>query len=622
MLDRDPFAFYGWNPLAGNQLRSRTDCEQALQALVAPLQHYVSPGRARVRLSSAGAVFDRAAADLEGFARPLWGLAPAAAGGADWIDWETLRTGLANGVDPYHDEYWGDVGDIDQRMVELAAIGYALFLVPDRLWQPLPEGAQINLVDYLLKAREREFSDNNWRFFRLMIDAGLRKIGVSVDPAPAERYRQDIERLYLGQGWYRDGPHRRADHYIPFAMHFYGLLLAAYDSPTEYTSLWRARAREFAPQFAAWFAADGAAIPFGRSMTYRFAMAAFWGALAVAGEEAMPWGVIKGLWLRHLIWWSQQPIADRDGVLSIGYGYPNLLMSEPYNSAGSPYWALKAFAPLALPQTHPFWQAEEEPHPGYNSVARQIEPGALLFSPPGDAVALISGQETGQPFRHTAEKYAKFAYSARYAFSIESDLTGFRDGVFDSALGLSDDGQHFRVRNSNIIARIGNDFLYSLWKPWADVEIETWLIARPPGHLRIHRIQTPRPLETIEGGFAVARTDARRDRLTSGIGSALIETADDASVIRDIGSTTQRKGRCHGAAPNTNLIASRSWVPQLYAAVPAGETIMRCVVIASNDHDAVSEYWQRVDAVPDIATLVAATATAHQVDVSYLSTQQ
>ena len=46
-------------------------------------------------------------------------------------------------------------------------------------------------------------------------------------------------------------------------------------------------------------------------------------------------------------------------MLSIGYGYPNLFMCESYNSAGSPYWALKAFLPLALPEDHPFWTAEE-----------------------------------------------------------------------------------------------------------------------------------------------------------------------------------------------------------------------------------------------------------------------
>jgi hypothetical protein len=36
---------------------------------------------------------------------------------------------------------------------------------------------------------------------------------------------------------------------------------------------------------------------------------------------------------------------------------------EDYNSPQSPYWALKAFLPLILPSSHPFWQAKEEPYP-------------------------------------------------------------------------------------------------------------------------------------------------------------------------------------------------------------------------------------------------------------------
>src|SRR5207248_7125795 len=119
------------------------------------------------------------------------------------------------------------------------------------------------------------------------------------------------------------------------------------------------RARLFAKDFVHYFNAEGTALPFGRSLTYRFAQGAFWGALAFANVEALPWGVIKGLYLRHLRWWMRQPIFTETGLLTIGYTYPNLVMAESYNSSQSPYWALKAFLPLALPEEHPFWQAEE-----------------------------------------------------------------------------------------------------------------------------------------------------------------------------------------------------------------------------------------------------------------------
>ena len=86
--------------------------------------------------------------------------------------------------------------------------------------------------------------------------------------------------------------------------------------------------------------------------------------MAFAGvtAEGLGWGEIKGLLLRNLRAWLRLPIFDRDGVLTVGYGYPNLCISEGYNAPGSPYWGLKAFFALALPQEHPFWQAEEKPY--------------------------------------------------------------------------------------------------------------------------------------------------------------------------------------------------------------------------------------------------------------------
>ena len=158
-----------------------------------------------------------------------------------------------------------------------------------------------------------------------------------------------------------------------------------------------------------------ATIAFGRSLTYRFACAGFWSALAFADLEALPWGEIKSLCLRHLRWWADKPMTHRDGVLSIGYGYPNLLMSENYNSAGSPYWAFKAFLPLAVNKDHPFWTTPETV-PETPAVTLALRhPGMVIMPCKGDVVALSSGQENLQ-MRFGSEKYAKFAYSSRYGF--------------------------------------------------------------------------------------------------------------------------------------------------------------------------------------------------------------
>jgi hypothetical protein len=595
------------NPFAGNQLRTRADVVKALHDSFDPLLPFlVEGGGAGVRLDAAGAHFDRAAADFEGFARPLWGLVPLAKGGGKFAHWAMYRHGLANGMDPQHPGYLGPAGVRDQRLVELAVIGFALRLCPEIFWQPLDERAKANVAAYLLQARQFEYSDNNWKFFRVLVDLGLRHVGVPFDASLTERYLDEIDAFYIADGWYRDGNVRRVDHYIAFAMHYYGLIYAALAQPGDpRAARFRERARRFAQDFQHWFADDGAALPFGRSLTYRYAMAGFWGALAFAGEEALPWGVIKGHLLRHLRWWADKPIAHRDGVLSIGYAYPNLLMSENYNSAGSPYWSFKAFLPLALPESHPFWQAEETPCAPPSATPIPLRhPGMVMIESPGNVVALSSGQEN-LAMRFGAEKYAKFVYSTRYAFSVESDERNFAIAALDGVLAFSDDGVHFRVREWNEEALIAGETLYARWAPYADVSVETWLVPSGQWHIRVHRIKTPRPLQTAEGGFAVPRADGGADKTHEGAAQAWVLSATDFSGIVDLGSTAARQGVANKVAPNTNLMSAKTTVPQLRGTIPAGETILIAAVMASPDRAAAQAAWTTPPAAPHVAALEA-----------------
>ena len=68
-MPNDPRA----NPLARGPLVTRADLQRAVRDLYEPLRPHSSPGGARVRLGSFGAVYEQAVAELEGFARPLTG---------------------------------------------------------------------------------------------------------------------------------------------------------------------------------------------------------------------------------------------------------------------------------------------------------------------------------------------------------------------------------------------------------------------------------------------------------------------------------------------------------------------------------------------------------------------
>ncbi|SCX23768.1 MULTISPECIES: DUF2264 domain-containing protein [Agrobacterium] len=591
------------NPLFNNPLLTRDDLAKAVMDLFNPLLPYFSEGGARVRLSATGAIFDYPAAELEGFARPLWGIVPLAAGGYDFPHWDLYRRGLANGTNPDHAEYWGDVADRNQRLVELAAIGFALAMVPQHIWEPLDEADKEIVAAYLLAAREREFVDNNWKFFRVLIDLGLERVGVAFDTSKTHAYLDELEAFDIGDGWYRDGPVRRVDHYVPFAMHFYGLIytvLAKGDDARKARVL--LRSKRFASDIRHWFGPDGASLAFGRSQAYRFAAGGFWGGLAFADLEALPWSQVKGYYMRHIRWWARLPICDRDGVLSIGYGYPNLLMSESYNSPCSPYWALKFFLPLALSADHPFWTAQEEEPETFDEPIPLPQPGMVAFHTPGNVVILSSGQQHDK-MRGAQEKYSKFVYSTRYAFNIEADDRHFAAASFDGMLGLSDDGVHFRTRETMEEALIARDFLFSRWRPWADVDIETWLVPQNPWHIRLHRIRTPRPLHTSEGGFAIERADFNRDRTEEGEGRAVCYGQSDTSAILDLSTGIRRTGLCHQAIANTNLIHPRTLVPQLRGTIPTGETLLVTACVAQPATKAAESALATLPLAPDVSEL-------------------
>jgi hypothetical protein len=86
----------------------------------------MSTGGARVRLGSTGTHFDAVAAEMEGYARALWGLAPLLSADPDNVEIRAMRDdwvrGLVQGTTVGGEEYWGDCIDKDQRFVEMAAI--------------------------------------------------------------------------------------------------------------------------------------------------------------------------------------------------------------------------------------------------------------------------------------------------------------------------------------------------------------------------------------------------------------------------------------------------------------------------------------------------------------------
>lgn len=368
----------------------------------------------------------------------------------------------------------------------------------------------------------------------------------------------------------------------------------------------------------------GAAIPFGRSLTYRFACAGFWAAAAYA-EVRLPApldspGAIKGLLLRHLRWWStKHDIFNVDGTLSIGFAYPNMYMCEDYNSPQSVYWAMKSFIALALPPSHQFWTDQESTVPvDAIPLAKAVRaPHQILCNSGSHHFLLSSGQFCPWPLKATEAKYGKFAYSSRFGFSVPTGPL-LAQMAPDSTLVLSmDGGASWKVRWmpisprwSTALLRAGGEteelpVLISSWKPWPifDIMVSTALIAPSSRwadwHIRIHRISASADnripsIAAVEGGFAIEgrkAVDGRPIPTSTQMNSqslsfpktapleAIMETSEGCCIFSKAGASgvrqldvdtiadstgftqTQAQGSLLKPDSNTNLLCQRTVIP-------------------------------------------------------------
>ncbi|KAJ2912957.1 hypothetical protein MD484_g7452, partial [Candolleomyces efflorescens] len=590
---------------SSNPLLTKSDLAQFLKDLLDPLAAYTSPGGSRIHLGYTGTHYDDVAAQLEGFARPLWGLASLLKGGGLYEGSKRWVDGLKNGVDSGSPEFWGYMRDKDQRMVECSPIGFFLASCPKETWGSYSEGERGKLEAWLNVMNEKEMPNTNWLWFRVFANLGLKKAGST--KYNAERMKADLDHLdtfYIGEGWSRDGPEGvvQLDYYsssfaIQFAQLVYSKLMREED-PVR-SEEYRNRAVKFALDFVHYFDEEGRAIPFGRSMVYRFAMSSFWGALAYADVDLpapLTWGIIKGLQLRNLRYWAREaPGAyNKDGTLTIGFNYPNMNLTENYNSPGSVYWCCKSFITLSLEDDHPFWTSKEEAYPDVlkGTVKLLKNPLHIASNLGGHTFILSSGQQCSYPVKQSAAKYGKLAYSSAFGYSVPVGSLTLEELGGDNTLALSDDeGETWKCRRETKEARIeeGAGWLRSMWYPWKGVEVETWLIPprkeNPLWHLRIHRIRTKRDLISAEGGFAIygQGKDGRALNLLSGAGESENEgTVEDGPVARATSSAgvsgiaavetdAKRQGKAMRMDANTNLVEPRTVLPTLMGSHGAGE---------------------------------------------------
>lgn len=553
--------------------------------IIAPLRSKYSEKCAYMIPGAAGAWYEDKAAYVEGFSRPLWGLVPLWAGGNDIEGFADIYAkGIAAGTDVESGEYWGECHRADQRFVEMAAMAYGMIFTPEKLWEPLDGDTKRNFARWLYQINEHFVCDSNWLFFRVLVNIALKKHNM---PYSEELLKKDLDRFedfYVGDGWYMDGVQQQKDYYIPFAIQFYSLVYvkAMENEDPERCARYRERAVKFGRQFIYWFADDGEALPYGRSLIYRFAQLSFWSACLIAEVYPVEIGVIKGILVRGFEeWFKNNDIFDNGHILSVGYKYPTLIIGEHYNSPASPYWSMKAFAMLMLNDDHEFWSCEALPMPELDKIKCMKCADMLVVRHEGEVYAYPAGTHNNLGCGQIVPKYLKFAYSTLFGFNAMRSQISLEECAPDNMLVFDMDGMML-VRRRNYSYSLNGDELTTKWSPMKGITVETTVIPFEGGHKRIHKITSDREYIAYECGCASANRDEDQLRTISGSNMCGMENAFSVNSVEITGTQNAHvEGIKHiFASPNVNLFYNRAAVPAVCVRIGKGQSVIESVIKA------------------------------------------
>lgn len=558
-----------WN----RDLYSKSDFQDLLMKIITPVIPYYTVNKAGLDLGITATAYDKKAILFEGFARILWGLSPFWAGGGSNPQFERIYLqGIASGVNPDNTEYWGTCTDYNQRLVDMVGIAYALLLSQEKVWEPLPNTEKDMLAKWMYTINDYKVVENNWCMFPVIVNLTLKKINRKYSQEKIDYYLDQIENFYIGDGWYMDGLTNHKDYYVTFAIHFYSLIYVKEMKQVDQKrcAIYKERAERIARDFIHWFDENGAGIPYGRSMIYRFAQISFFSACLIADIKPFPVGIIKGLIVRNILYWINKPINDYRGIQTIGYGYPNLYVSEFYNSPGSPYWSLKVFALLLLPDSHLFWSTEIEPMPKREDQITLYNADMIIHHYKNHTTAYTVGKYHSLNCGHFVEKYGKFTYDSKFGICVSKSNYELWEAAPDGMLAFLINGYVY-VRRVSIDCLITDGEVYSKWSPYPGIVVETTITPTCMGHIRKHLIQSDFECEAYDCGFAV-RIDTEGEKTVMTNSSMLIcnkESGCEVSTCSGNGVGFMMKSE-----PNTNYVYPMTMIPSIRYDILKGENIV------------------------------------------------
>ena len=507
-----------------------------------------------------------------------------------------------NPSNPY--TYWGDIGHLDQRIVESADIAVAIWMSRERVFNKMTRAEQEQVIAWLAQVDGKGTYTDNWILFTAMAQAVRHHLGFPSPEDDLDNRLLQIGEFYRGDGWYVDGPTDEFELYNAwmFGWHYFLWTWIDGDRRPDHRQQVLERGRSFIDGFLHFFGANGSYPAWGRSIVYRFAALAPFAVghfLKIAPDDP---GLLRRVSSGCIRYFYDRGLFDpEDHFVRQGYHGDFPAAGEAYISPGSPYWCCHGLFALTFDRDDPFWTATESPLPVEREDFELVlpAPGFVLSGRKDTGQVLLlnsrSGQEHDFPRHNYTSKYGKLAYSTHLPFNVLPVRGSYAP---DAMVSLTVDGKTFGHRTHTRTGDVAPGFMWCkfdqvlsdegqpLWIAillWHDIQIRLTVL-RPT--LPVMAFEAPGALGSEQSVTIVRRSDPQ-------VGWEYAEAEGRAIAIqRFVGYDGQKVSAPFLDQSNINLAYTYSEQPILYEsqASVAGRCLASAALVRPAPFDPAQEF--------------------------------
>jgi hypothetical protein len=502
-----------------------------------------------------------------------------------------LRRALLDGTNPSNPHtYWGNIGHLDQRIVESADIAVALWMTRERVFQKMTADEQAQIITWLAQVDGKGTYADNWILFTAIVQAVRYHLGFPSPVDDIDKRLMQVNEFYRGDGWYVDGPSDEFELYNAWMFGWHYLLWVWIDGDRrpDQRQLVVQRARSFLDAFLHFFGANGSYPAWGRSIVYRFAALAPFAVgyfLNITSDDV---GMLRRASSGCIRYFYDHGMFDANHFVRQGYHADFPAAGEAYISPGSPYWCCHGLFALTLDASDPFWTTSEASLPVEREDFEFVlpAPGFILSGRKSTGQVILlnsqSGQEHDAPRHNYTSKYGKLAYSTHFPFNV---LPVHGSYAPDAIVSLTRDGRSFGHRLHTRSGDVAPGFSWSKFDEVVDDELQPLWVATllwKDVQIRLTVIRPTFPVMAFEapGALGCDRPVTVIRRSDPSAGWEYVEAEGRAIAIqRLMGYDSQKASAPFLDQSNINLAYRYSEQPVMYES--RANVTARCLATAS-----------------------------------------